>query len=200
MPYYKSKFKRKYKRKYRPNFRAMVQKAIAKNLETKFLLKEYNAVSIQDSGRTPITGLLTDVAQGLTQQGRVGNTINVTGMYGQFQVAGADTTNIVRFVIYIPRDVDDEIGVNTYELIDTDRFTVLTDRIVTTTSNGPNIKQFKLVKNFHRGSKKGIQVQFSGSASTDGTFNRIKLYCVSDSSAVSDPALSGNLRVYYKDA
>lgn len=199
MPYAKNK-------KFRQPSKAVknyVQRTISKNIETKQRDLSWDCISIQDPGRTPIASNLIDLSQGDTQNTRAGNQVFVTGFYGKFVVAGADTTNIVRMVVYIPRDPTDTLAADTIgvtSLIDQDSYTVLYDKYITTSSAGENAKVFTVAKNFHRGSRKGLRVIWNGVGTTDITKNFIKLYVVSDSGAVSDPCLSGHLRTYYKDA
>lgn len=195
---------RRYKKKrmYRPSkaLRTYVQKTISANQETKQRDLSWDAVSIQDAGRSPITAVINDLAQGDTQNTRDGNQVRITGLYGKFVVTGADSTNIVRFIMYIPKDQTDALSsVDIHTLIDQDSYTVLYDRTITTTSGGVNQKVFTVAKNFHRGSRKGLLTQYYGTGSTDFVKNPIKLYVVSDSLAVSDPSLTGHLRTYFKD-
>lgn len=192
-------YKRKYRKRRKGNLRRVIQSVISKNQETKQIDYSYNAQTIQDNGRTPIVQELSSCNTGTGQNDRIGNQTLVTGMYGQFAVAGADVTNVVRFIIYIPYDTDDVLNVTTFGLVDQDKYTVLMDKIITTTANGPNIKNFKVKLNFKRGGRKGIRCQFDGSSAANTTKNEIKLYVCSDSLAVADPSLSGHIRTYFKD-
>lgn len=176
-----------------------VNNAIRGYSETKQVDHTWNAVAVSDSGG-PISEEMCSIAQGLTQNTRVGNRLTITGMYGNLQIIGADTTNIVRVVFYIPHDVDTTLsGLNTYGLVDQDQVTVLYDRTFVTGTGGPSGHAFRIKKSFTRGNRKGIAVHYSSSASTSCVKNNLKLYVVSDSGAVSHPTLSGQLRIYFKD-
>lgn len=198
-----------FKRKRRPyrrrrgiskSLRTYVQKTISANQETKQRDLSWDAIGIQDAGRTPLNAVINDLAQGDTQNTRDGNQVRITGFYGKFVVTGADSTNIVRFILYIPKDQSDSLsGIDIHSLIDQDSFTVLYDRTITTTSGGVNQKVFTVAKNFHRGSRKGLLTQFYGTGSQDFVKNPIRMYVVSDSLAVTDPSLTGHLRTYFKD-
>lgn len=197
--------KRKYyKRRRKGVTRAQVQKMINSNIETKFHTNSWSSSGIQDVGRTPIDADLNNVAVGTGAANREGHQISLTGLYGKFVVTGADATNIVRVILYIPKDPTSSLssvgGIGISTLIDQDRFTVMYDKYFTTTSNGPNQKVFTIARKWNKGSRKGIQTQFYGGASTDFAKNRLKLYVVGDSGAVSDPSLTGNIRCYFKDA
>ena len=146
--------KKRFKKKISKSLRTYVQKAISSNQETKQRDLTWDAVSIQDVGRSPIDGTLNDLSQGDTQNSRDGNQVHITGIYGKFVVTGADTTNIVRYILYIPKDPSDTLtgmSIDIHHLIDQDRFTILYDRNITTTSGGVNQKVFTVAKNFHRG-------------------------------------------------
>lgn len=191
--------KRKFKKK-RGNFASKVRKVMYKTLETKQTSLSFNATAIQDPGRTPITANLA-VDQGDTQNTRTGNSIMLTGLIFNYQIIAADTTNIVRILLYIPHDVDFVHSVNTYQLTDQDTSTTLAERfVVVSTQAGPNIKRGQIKLSFTRNGRKGIAMKYSGASSSDLAKNCIKLYVVSDSGAINDPTLSGNLRLYYKDA
>lgn len=200
MPYKKKKKTSTfYRRKKNYVTRSQVNQMIAARQETKFRVLSWNADSVQDSGRTPITADWCQVGQGHGQSAREGDQILVTGYYGKFQIAGADTTNIVRMIIYISKENTTMSGVSTYDLVDLDKYTILEDKIVTLSQNGEFIKSFTLGKKFNRGAKKGMTVQFDGNTGADVVKNDIKMYVVSDSLAVSDPTFSGNVRLYFKD-
>lgn len=179
--------------------KAQVQKIIQRNQETKMILHSYDT-TVQDTGRTPVTTNLNDCAQGDDQNHRTGNQILCTGMYGQFVITYADTTNLVRLVIYMPHDTDDEFTTLTpISFYDMDKHTVLYDKTFAVGSGGPMFKKITIKRKFNKGRRRGILGKFSTTAAGSMEKGLIKLYAVSDSTAVSDPALQGYVRVYFKD-
>lgn len=177
-----------------------VQRMIQGNQETKRLDVAWNGVSIPSGGIGAYTINLINLSQGPGEQQRVGDQIFITGMYGRFQITGADATNIARVLIYIPRDTDDVLSsIETYQDPDPSLYTVLYDRTVTLTANGEFVKQITCKLNFRRGNRRGIRVKYAG-ATTTPTWNNIKMVATSDSGAVTHPTLSGHLNLYMKDS
>ena len=170
--------------------------------ETKSRVLSYDAVDINDVAAAPIQTGISAVAQGISQNQRIGNSIRLTGFYSKFVVASADSSNIIRFILYFPRNPADTLaGTDIHTLIDQDKFNVIYDRYhVVGTSGGPGVKGFTIARNFHRGVRKGIEVKFHGVNNTDYASAPLRMYIVSDSAAVPHPKLSGNLRLYFKDA
>lgn len=183
--------------------KSQVKALVRKQQETKFVGLSYAAQPIQDALRTPVDTDMNGVAVGTGYAARIGHQITVTGYHGEFMFTGADATNIMRMVIYVPKDPDDSLsaditGVTT--LIDLDRYTVLMDRLIGTTSGGVNQQRVVFKKKFAKGNRRGMQTQFFGTNATDFSKNRLRLYITSDSGAISDPTVSGRFRCYYKDA
>lgn len=194
-------YKRKRTKTYRKrNFKKAIQAVINSNLETKQRDIELNSVAIPDQALGGITYELPYLTQGDGQNGRTGNLINVTGIYSMFHFRAADTTNAIRIILYIPKCPTDEVAVDYYELIDQDKYTVLYDRLISLSTQGPTSKTVSLRRSFKRGGKKGIAVHYSSGTANAYTKNAIKLYFVSDSGAVTHPDVSGFLRMYFKDA
>lgn len=180
-----------------------VNKQIGKNIETKFGIVNWDT-TVQDEGRTPIDQSLVALAVGDTQSSRTGNQLRLTGLYGQFICRQADTTNIVRMILYIPKNKTVTMsaagGIGVLSAVDLDKFTVLEDKLLHMNNVGGNQKYAKIAKKFNRGSRAGIKVQYDGTTATDVTENDLRLYVVSDSTVINDPAFLGNMRTYFKDA
>lgn len=189
------------KRFQQRNVKRLVQKMIASNIETKQKTGSYDETAVDNSAGTPISANFTNIDQGDGQNNRSGNQVTVTGLYARFIVTGADSTNKVRIVIYMPKDSDDTLsGVDIHTNIDLDKYTILYDNVCLTTSNGDNNKLCLFKKSFHSGVRKGIRVIWHSATGTDVAKNAIKMYVVSDSDAASDPTFTGGYRMYYKDA
>ncbi len=184
------------------NLKKTVKSMIQDNQETMFRSATYSDDSITDAARSPIDTLLNAVAQGDTQNGRAGNQIVLTGFYGKFMLKVYDATNIIRVIMYIPRNQNvlmstaNNIGITT--LVDLDQFTILHDKMYPLSTYNPQ-KYFVLSKKFNKGARKGITATYSGSGVDAVVKNSIYLYMVSDSGAVNDPTVSGNFRLFYKD-
>lgn len=184
----------------RKTLKKYIKNTIEKQLETKTVITNY-ANTIPDSGRTPLSNSIAGVAQGLTQSTRVGNSIRVTSMKCEWFFTGADSTNSIRVIIYIPKDPTAALsGLAFNQAPDLDQFTILRDFFICTGGTGGNCKRLQKWIRFNRGMRSGLHMQYSGAASTDITKNKLMIYMVSDSSAVSDPSVNGYVRVFYKDA
>ena len=183
------------------NVRRYVSKKIAKMSETKSRLLSYDAQSVTNF-LSPISTALTAVEQGDTQNKRDGNQIMVTGFYSKWVLAGADNTNIIRMILYWPKDPNGDLAndsVDIHTLIDQDKYNVIYDRYHTVGSQGPSIKTWTVARNFHKGARNGIRCVFRGTGQTDYGSSPLRMLIFSDSDAASHPTLSGNLRLYYKD-
>lgn len=186
-------FKRK-RRRISNAVKRYVSSKLKRSLETKHVSNSSSSTAVPN---VQIDTQITDIPQGTQETRRVGNLVRVTGFYGRFQMVGTDATNIIRIIMYIPKDPTATItGANTYGLLDPDIATVLYDKVHTTTLNGPNTKVFTIAKKF-RGA--GLPVQFNSSTTTDVLKNNIKMLFVSDSGAVSHPTLSYHWILYFKD-
>lgn len=133
------------------------------------------------------------IATGDGQQNRSGNMIQLQSFHAKFRVTHADTSNVLRFVLYMPHDVDYTLsGVGIDTPLEIDEFTVLSDRLIACDTYNP-VKIYNLFK------KLSAKVRYFGNNATDLTKNSLKLYVVSDSGVVSHPALQGWWRLKYKD-
>lgn len=175
------------------HIRQFVQSKINVNQETKHV--NSNVVSLGISSTATNVDVL-NIAQGTDRFERVGNDIRVTGFYGRFQMIGGDATNVIRAIMYIPKDPSATLtGANTYGLIDPNVATILYDRLHVTTLNGPNTKVFTMAKKFKG---KGLHVEWDDTGTIKK--NRIRLLFVSDSGASLHPTLDYHWACYYKDA
>lgn len=179
-----------------------VQQRISSNLETKQRSISWDEVAVDAAGGAPINWALTDIDQGDSQADRTGNQVWVTGYFARLAFAVGDTTNLIRVVVYIPKDSDDSLssGTDIHTNIDLDKFTVLYDKLVALNANGDAVKVIQFKKKFNRGRRRGVNARYFSGTGTDIAKNAIKLYVVSDSLAAPDPTISGGMRVYYKDA
>lgn len=180
------------------NLKKMIKKMISGSQETKTIGTSINP-SISNVG---VNYDIASLVGGNTQNARLGNAYKMTSFRLKGAVFGSDTTNLIRIIIYIPKEPTHLIDTSLQSLtpLDLDRFTVLSDRLVCTASNGPNCKLYNKTILFNRGRRTGLNVQFHDSTAGSITKNRLMVYMVSDSGASSHPSFKGWWRFYFKDA
>ncbi len=178
----------------------IAKKTTQRMSETKYNSGIFSSLAIQDAGRTPVSEAVTEIQQGDSAVQRIGNRVKVTGFYGKFTITYADTTNIVRVIMYMPRNPTSTLStIDTNDLIDFDDFNILYDKSFAVSSGGPGTKNITISRKWNRGNKSGINVFYASGSSTDYAKNPIFLYVVSDSAGVPDPTINGNYRLYFKD-
>lgn len=200
--------RRRYSRSRHPRARVTksvkryVARKINKSQETKTRLLSYDQQAITDGARTPVSTGITAVAQGITENLRVGNRITLTGLHAQLAFAAGDATNVIRFILYTPKDPNDTLtSVEVSSLVDFDKFRIIMDKYITVgTSGGPGIVVRRFGFKFARGRRTGRHFQFHGANNNDYGNSPIRMYVVSDSGAVADPTMTGTIRAYFKDA
>ncbi len=181
------------------NLRKIIKKAVANQLETKTAVTNY-ANSITDGGRSPLTNAVADVGTGVTQATRIGNSTKVTSIKYDWFFTGADSTNSIRVIIYIPKDptvILSSLAFN--QAPDLDSFTILKDMFICTEGTGGNCKRRQGWVRFNRGNRTGLHMQYSSASAGSVVKNQLMIYMVSDSEAVSDPQVNGYVRVFFKD-
>lgn len=170
-------------------------------IEKKTSIINWNGTNVPDWTVGSIDQSLTDINQGLTQTNRIGNSVHLTSIYGDFFLTGADTTNSVRMILYIPKNVTTTLSTLAFNAApDLDQVTILQDRLFTFQSNGTFCRRFKIKKKFDYGMRKGIHCTYTDGTGTNITKNRLRLLMVSDSSVAPHPVLHGFLRIFYIDA
>lgn len=176
----------------------MVKKMIAGSQETKTNAGTFTP-TISDVG---VNYDMSSIGGGTKQNERVGNSYIMTSFRLKGGIFGADSSNLVRIIIYVPKDATHLIPTSTqpFDPIDLDRYTVLSDRLITTADVGPGCKLYNKVCLFNRGRRRGMRVQFTDNLASSVVKNRLLVYCVSDSAAVSHPQFKGWWRFYFKDA
>lgn len=190
--------RRTFIKKRKTNIKKLIKTMIAKSTETKTQAGVHN-VTMSDVG---VNYDMSSIGGGTHQNQRIGNSYTMTSYRLKGGVYGSDTTNLIRIIIYIPKDATHLIPTSTqpFDPVDLDRFTILSDRIITTASNGPNCKLYNKVCLFNRGRRKGLHVQFTDNLASSVVKNRLLVYMCSDSSASSHPSFKGWWRFYFKDA
>lgn len=191
------------RRKSTRRLKKLVQTIVSKNVETSSSNHSFSSLGIVDAGRaSSATDIhVTNISQGTGEGQRIKNEVRVTGIHSDFFITGADSTNSIRLILYTPKDLSVSLS-NSPALAfnqtpDLDKFTVLLDKFVCTSSNGTNCKRVKFNFKFKG---RGLRVGYSGSAGSTVQTHPLYFYLVSDSLAVTDPTINGYMRVYYKDA
>lgn len=193
MPYKKKSYRRK------GGLKKYIKKVVARSQETKTHLINY-ANAIPDSGRTPLSNQLADISQGLNQSTRVGNSITLTSLKYDWFFTGADSTNSLRVIIYVPKDPTDLMSSVAFNAApDLDRYTILRDMFITTEGTGGNCKRRQGWLRFNRGNRSGMNVGYTGAGLGVIIKNNVSIYMVSDSLAATDPQVNGYVRIFYKD-
>lgn len=191
---------KKFRKFNRPGIAKRVRKLESKlKPEKKFTYTLYTAQSISNAG---VDTQLTGVATGTSQNDRIGNSIRVTGIYADLFFTGADLTNSMRCIVYIPRNPTDNLSVGPLQFNqgpDLDSYVVLKDMLITTSQAGPDVARRKIRLKFDRGLSKGIHVQYNGTGGGNLIKNPVRIYFVSDSGAIAHPELNGYIYMYYTD-
>lgn len=192
------------------NFSSKVQKVLNRNVETKFKPTLAIGIAVTDSTVSPTELNLNDVSQGLLQVSRVGNQVRMTGYRYSVQIIPNPSaispsiyTPRVRCIVYIPRDPTQLLSSATplpiTANIDTDRFTVLYDRMWTAPFQAQNLE--RIIRKSFKKFGGGMVTQWASATSTDFTKGRLQMYLVSDTSAASEhPVAYIRGKAYFKDA
>lgn len=180
-----------------------VKNQIEKYIEKKTAVYEYFG-GIQDSARNPLDDHVTALAQGTGQNQRVGNRVNITSLKYDLFFTGADATNSIRVIFYIPKDpsvlMGTPAGIPFNKAPDMDNFNILRDMLVSTSSSGQNCVRRQGWLRFNRGNRSGHKERYDGALVSNRVQGHIYVYMVSDSLAVSDPQCNGYIRTFFTDS
>lgn len=185
--------------KKKQNMVSLIKKVTMQQSETKSMVYNWDT-TVQDSARTPVETHLTSAVQGADENERDGNLIRVTSIYGKFYAEVADTTNVLRVILYRYKKAYEASPMSTGSLSitglpDLDSFDILYDNYIALSTQGQAVKAWTISHRF----KRPLRVKYTGPTAASCIENPIYIYVVGDSGAVSDPTLQGHLRVYYKD-
>lgn len=185
------------------NIRSIVKKAIQRNQETMVRTTVWSGTNITDAVLSNFEYGVYEIDQGDSQRSRHGNQITITKFtFNGFLTLG-DAYNVVRAVLFIPRNTSSSLvtdGLEVDDAIDLDKYTVLHDKLYFITA-GRNVVPINITKIFNKGNRRGLKMIYKGATgSSDIEKNKMSLYLVSDSGAISHPQLSGVARTFFKDA
>lgn len=204
MPY-KKKSRRSYRKK--KSLVTLVKSMINKKIETKH--KTYVASDWTNIGA--ITGTLTDmtdISQGVGDQQRVGNSLNVSKIYVQKLLRVRDNSSIPRSAVRILLVQSRGAPLTTSDMpnysspVDLDKMYVLVDRMINLSSNSQNASNgtyfgsnpYRLKINLTKGFKRALHYN---DTATTATQNNIYLYMLDDTGYGQQ---TGFETIYYKDA
>lgn len=184
------------------SIKSLVQRYQARYSETKFITNKLQQVKIV-AGTGGTFGAV-EIAQGVGQSGRVGNQIKLKSMYHRWCFNFAPTTGtadscVVRLLYYIPSNTPtDIIPVSTapMSLLDLDKVNIIHDQMITLGGNGPQSKMVTIKKNWFRGARRGINIQYSDATALSATRNDIQVLFLTNQ---SDVFVDMQGRTYYKD-
>ncbi len=158
------------------------------------------------SSTTPTFNAFTNIAQGDTNLTRDGNEILIKRVRLNFSMAAADTTNIIRLILFYWNNdttpavedlfIDGAGDVNSTLLNHNQNARILFDKRIALSSTGANnVVLFSYDKKY----KKGVKVEYNSSTSTDVHRNSLHLMNVSDSGAATHPALAWRGTIEFND-
>lgn len=198
--------RRRHARGARPSKRlkSIVQGMINKNKETKFRQEQSISVNVGDvSAAATNHRTINAIATGDDENTRQGNAIYIRSFWMRGTLQLADTSNVLRIILYTPKNPDDSLSnaLDWNQHPDQDKFIVWRDKTITVDTYNPQ-KQFVITKSWTRARGKnipGMKATYSNTAGTDIESNSLKLYMVSDSGTVSHPQVDFRYYMYFKD-
>jgi len=141
---------------------------------------------------------LTEISQGDSRSERIGNMIQVTGLYVSYTIESSDISNpqFFRLIVYSPRKVDTTLlpADNMVKVPDSDKFKIWYDKTSPPAFQaGGGSGVFKVRKRW----KPYMKVIYDSSSQTSVTQGQIKLMVLSD----VDLGVTVNLhaRIYFRD-
>lgn len=181
------------------SFRSKVLGIINSDRETKFK-DHFNFVAVgSNASLSPLSFQLTAISTGDSHDNREGEKIRLMSFSYKGTVLTGDATNILRMIVYRPYNISADLNADAFEInsrVDPHKYFVYVDKLVTVDTANP-LKQFNLNVKF--GGSRGIPITYDGTATTSVSKNKILVYIVSDSAAVTHPSVQAQGRVWYKD-
>lgn len=187
------------RKRRKSNIKKLIKSMINNNTEIKTAVHNYTTIDVSNVG---VNHDITAVAQGVGQEDRVGNQLQMTSFRLKGCLYSDYSSDIVRIIIYKPKNPGVLLSTSTTvtDPIDLDYYNVLSDRIIPLSNQGTPTKPYNKVVLFNRGRRNGMKVQYSTALATSCTKNQLIVYMVSGSTAAPHPKFSGYWRFYFKDA
>lgn len=212
MPYSRSAKKTTYRsrktatgRKLNYRQKREVKRLIGNRTETKFI--DFSVNSNIDAGGS--ISAMTPPPQGVKDSERIGDSIQLKKLVYNLSFAGADTTNICRFIIFrwalnsatSTPTVTDILQIATpsslynYDQYNQGKFHIVYDRSFACTAVGWNLY---IARGALWGKKLGRKKMMFNEAATTG-LHQFYWLAITDSIAASHPQVIGNMRLEYSD-
>jgi len=176
--------------------------------------KKYHAYAAASTvGATPIIGLLTDIAQGVTDLTRIGYAVRLVMAEMRLVITISDPANLIRLILFrwtdysspssIPgvADVLNNTGFTftsppNVDNVRANRLFIMHDRLY---SLAVGVNDQQLIKRKFYGKKLGRKkIAWTGNSSAAA--NHMYFMIVSDSAAVTHPSFDINVYTYYTDS
>lgn len=192
--------RRSFKKKSKFVTRRALPFLIARQAEAKYIQRTVSNLDMVEA--LPETVSLTSIGNGDLRSNRIGNEIQVTGIYARgfwMQTPDAtfptDNSYYGRVVLYTPKDQNDTLDVIPGEVIDKEQFTVWYDRLMPIPwTNSISNSMFTIKKSF----KPYMKVTYNSSSANSETKNAIKLL-ISTNSGTALVTLNYQLKMYFRD-
>lgn len=221
MPYYRRRFRRSNRYSRRRNFRRSsrstrgvatkqyVKKQIHKLSETKY----FDALFSANVDSTGTVADMTNIPQGTTDSTRIGDKITLRGSILRLKISVSDAFNFIRVILFqwYPNTLLSvpTVGTILFDTTTADRaitspyvhdyqnqFKVISDKVYRGVLDDSNMIAFRVMKPYMKYVKKTIN--FSA-ASVNGS-NKLYMMAISDSGAITHPAVFAYWRIYYDDS
>lgn len=166
--------------------------------ETKFFDQLYNLNVLAPATFASNVTELTDIVQGASQTLRIGNAINVSGMYGRMAIFSNDVAaaQFLRVIIYTPRIISSTVlpSASIQGMIDPDQFVVWYDKtFVPSFQQGSGLGFFEIRKKWNP----YMKVLYDNFGASTVSKNKILVELISAQS--SGVSVTGTIRLYFKD-
>ena len=181
--------------------KAYVNRVVKRSVETKY----YDVTQSDSPSTTPTITQINTVSQGDGADNRDGNVIFGTSLMLRGNVAVADTTNIVRVIVFVDKNSNGSaptasniLQVSTdpkspINIVNRHRFHVLRDMQFSLSTYGPGALNFKEYVKLGR-----LRMDFNGSDTT-ARMNGLYILTMSDSGSVSHPPCKWYSRLRFTD-
>jgi len=180
-----------------------VLKSVDKQKQDKYL--EYN-LQTTVSNTVAFVDISSTIVQGITESQRIGNQVRLKRAKLRYNVASADTTNFMRFIVFrwkvsttsdTPSDAELWLPNSSFQWYSQflptkpSRFQVIFDKTVALSAQGPSCANYEV----------DIPLNWNCAYDTSVNTGKDHLYFayISDSAAPAHPAMSLNMLLHYHD-
>lgn len=190
-----------------------MRKALYRNSEKKYLDIALQSTSVSLTPTTSGYFTYTALSQGSGDTQRIGDSINVTSLHVKGYTTRADTTNIVRLIVFLWKPLSSDIAPLAGSVIDSSTWSADPTQAYYNVDRRRKPRQYKVLYDktwyldsdhtiipfsFNYMPKTPIKINFASGSST-ASDNQIYFQMMSDSAAASHPILLFSSRIYYTD-